>query len=124
MNTAHTQKCLAEQQAAMNEINAYTLRWPYYCRDCGGSGIISWLGTYYEPPGEDLCSCVYDGRCPRCAQPLPNELMLDGDRVYKSDPALHLSGRVYCLICDWVEGQTQPFPDYWEGFCGCHDDAA
>jgi hypothetical protein len=71
----HEPECLAVLRQSDLEYDAWTGRWPAWCRNCGGTGEISWTenlsphgsGYYWPYPFVDLCPfCWEQGRCPRC----------------------------------------------------------
>jgi len=73
-------------------------KWPKYCTKCGGWGQITWEDNHGIPgPGErvtDVCDCVYDGVCPRCAATLDDP---------KEDEA-------NCSACGWTDDDPDGCP--------------
>lgn len=66
-------------------------KYPNVCENCGGAGFVTWEENgaphgegYWPMPVSDICGCVDEGKCPRCASPLEED-----------EPK--------CSQCDWNE---------------------
>jgi len=97
---SHTAECEKTRAMEAAAREAYEKEWPNYCQRCGGWGSIAsgWDG---DPESSDVgpCSCVEEGRCPRCGERSLNE---DGD---------------YCFGCQWIDGKSDGLPEV--GACLC-----
>jgi hypothetical protein len=62
----HNEACLRRQEA----LAEFEKAWPNACHTCGGAGGLSTPGTREQPPDFDVCACIEDGKCPRCAAPI------------------------------------------------------
>jgi len=64
-------------QAQMEHQRIWLERWPNYCHQCNGWGIVEWtenqapLGSGQRWPEHfsEPCSCLESGKCPRCGEP-------------------------------------------------------
>ncbi|MDD1711227.1 MAG: hypothetical protein LUQ37_10015 [Methanoregulaceae archaeon] len=80
----HTPQCLKQQEA----FSKFVAEHPGYCHKCGGSGMISYPSTRYDPGGEDPCSCLESGHCPMCGKDI------------ETDPESYVST---CPVCHWTD---------------------
>jgi hypothetical protein len=103
----HTTECLKAHEARQEYLD----RWPDYCRGCGGSGEVHWQenqallgsGLRWMEDFSEPCSCLYDGRCPRCGE---------GN--------MHATPKEACPDCGWTAG-TPGCPEA-ECFCFVTED--
>lgn len=82
--------CKRDQYTAAR--NAYEQLWPNYCRTCGGLGEI-YVEDYECGDFTDPCSCVEQGKCPRCGSQVFGEEETDT-----------------CSHCKWEYGETEGCP--------------
>lgn len=82
--TPHSPECIAAKAA----FDAWAAKWPRYHQRCYGVGGIGYAGTTSDPPEFDVCSCVDQGRCPRCGS---------STVLYRNDDTMH------CVLCGWDE---------------------
>jgi len=118
----HTKECLAYQAQSDAEYEAYVAKWPNYCHKCNGYGSFDYPGTYDEPPGHEPCTCVEEGRCPRCGKHSIVWLVsLDEYEAHLRYQWDYPDGDVpFCPLCGWIDSydeQTPGCPEPWE--CDC-----
>lgn len=110
----HSETCQIRFAKHEEAIHAYTTQYPNYCRKCNGWGVVSWtenqapLGSGQNWPMEmsDPCTCVEEGKCPRCGEKAIN-LTEEGDFPPDGIPA--------CSACGWRDGEPSTAgisPDY------------
>jgi hypothetical protein len=101
----HTKECEEKTKEILDKQKQYVETWPNYCRECDAHGSFSYPATREDPESFDFCSCIYEGRCPRCGNEIPEDFDED----------------IPCPNCDWNWGKnasdTKPFLDE----CGCND---
>lgn len=106
----HTIQCNIQAKKHRELIAAYEARWPNYCRECGGVGLIVYsTGSYYEPPDIGLCAaCERRNTCPRCGNYTPDERSYDA----------FWYGEQTCPSCGLVVGDTsESCPEPHECYC-------
>lgn len=82
----------AELEAWVLSVRSVWLsRWPDHCRICHGGG-----GDYdVENDITHPCSCLLDGKCPRCG--------------VGSNPLATIGWRWNCASCKWTLNQNEAF---------------
>lgn len=86
ITTIHNVSCTAGWRRSIE----WHKRWPNACGSCNGAGYHHYAGSYWEPPQDDPCSCIEDGKCPRCG----DEIMFVADAY---------CDKATCLNCYWDE---------------------
>lgn len=76
----HSTKCLKAQSDMHNWMKKY----PNHCKKCYGAGYHHYPATRHKPKSYEECSCLFNGKCPRCSAKLQYDL----------DDAI-------CLECGW-----------------------
>jgi len=117
----HTPSCQKRIDKITESREKFIAQYPNYCTKCGGSGLI---GYSYDPSpaGVSLgsgsmydcepCSCVEEGRCPRCI----------GDLVFIQGVLPNEYDYSICPSCHWPDRD----PNLCEGIaeyddCECHE---
>lgn len=109
---SHSIECRKQRAEWEALYEAYSHKWPNYCRHCGATGVVSWMENH-GPWGEcwleqmqDVCSCMDSLQCPRCGQVVWTEEDFEKDHMI-------------CPKCGWHDDD----PETWapvEPDCLCH----
>lgn len=105
----HSQACIERTNAVKKAISEYEEKWPNYCRKCNGVGfLVSYQSVPYGMGStnmevDDFCSCVEEGKCPRCGIVVFDEDDFDDDKLE-------------CPKCGWTE-ESPICPELDD--CGC-----
>lgn len=103
----HTSECEERSKGIREEVAAWKAKYPSYCRNCGGTGVICTPGSSVPygatsvdlPDNYDPCSvCVEVGRCPRCGR----------DGLTSETRGDTSTGEGPCRFCEWDHLEDYP----------------
>jgi len=107
---ACTDLCQQKTAERQREQEKWWSKWPEACPECRGAGGKSYSSSFDykagvgDPGGWEPCSCLAEGKCPRCG-------------LSPAFPEFEDDEHTPCAGCGWSLGDNDQEPEPYECHC-------